>query len=76
MKLTQPQIESMQEDMTSDLLALLMEDRGMTMEAAMSLWYNSDTFDRLQDPRSGLYYQSAGYVMDSLDNELTMGKSG
>lgn len=72
MKLTRPQIESMQEDMTSDLLALLMEDRGMTMEAAMNLLYNSDTFERLLDPRSGLYYQSSGYVLDSLDNELTI----
>ena len=35
----------MQEDMTSDLLALLMEDREMTMEAAMNLLYNSDTFE-------------------------------
>ncbi|MCL1607950.1 MULTISPECIES: hypothetical protein [Mediterranea] len=75
MKLTRPQIESMQEDMTSDLLTLLMEDRGMTMEAAMNLLYNSDTFERLLDPRSGLYYQSSGYVLDSLDNELTTGKS-
>lgn len=65
----------MQEDMTSDLLALLMEDRGMTLEAAMNLLYNSDTFERLQDPRSGLYYQSSGYVMDCLDNELTTGRS-
>ena len=61
MKLTRPQIESMQEDMTS--------------EAAMNLLYNSDTFERLLDPRSGLYYQSSGYVLDSLDNELTTGKS-
>lgn len=74
MKLTQPQIESMQEDMTSDLLSLLMEDRNMTMQEAMILLYNSDTYSRLQDSSTELYYQSPGYVLDCLDHELKTGK--
>ena len=74
MKLLPTQIESMQEDMVTDLLAVLMEDRKMSMQDAMLLLYNSDTFGRLLDPESGLYYQSVGYVMDCLDNELTTGK--
>ena len=74
MKLSATQIESMQEDMVTDLLAVLMEDRKMSMQDAMLLLYNSDTFGRLLDPESGLYYQSVGYVMDCLDNELTTGK--
>lgn len=40
----------------------------------MLLLYNSDTYARLQDAESGLYYQSLGYVLDCLDNELTTGK--
>ena len=74
MKLSATQIESMQEDMVTDLLAVLMEDRKMSMQDAMLLLYNSDTFGRLMDAESGLYYQSVGYVMDCLDNELTTGK--
>lgn len=74
MKLTHAQIESMQEDMTTDLLAILIEDRNMPMQEAMLLLYNSDTYARLQDADSGLYYQSPGYVLDCLDNELTTGK--
>ena len=35
MKLTQSQIESMQEDMTSDILELLMDNNNMSMEQAM-----------------------------------------
>jgi hypothetical protein len=46
----------------------------MSMEDAMTLFYNSDTFARLQDAKSGLYYQSVGYVLDCLNNELTIGK--
>lgn len=74
MKLTPAQIESMQEDMTADMLSILMEDRNMAMQDAMLLFYNSDTYARLQDAESGLYYQSPGYVLDCLDNELTTGR--
>ena len=74
MRLTPAQIESMQEDMTADMLSILIEDRNMSMQEAMLLFYNSDTYARLQDAESGLYYQSSGYVLDCLDNELTTGK--
>ena len=74
MRLTPAQIESMQEDMTADILSILMEDRNMPMQDAMLLFYNSDTYARLQDAESGLYYQSAGYVLDCLDTELTTGR--
>lgn len=74
MRLTPAQIESMQEDMTADMLSILIEDRNLSMQDAMLLFYNSDTYARLQDAESGLYYQSPGYVLDCLDNELTTGK--
>jgi len=32
--------------------------------------YTSETFDRLQDESTGLYYQSPGYVYSFLLNEL------
>ena len=64
----------MQEDMTADMLSILMEDRNMPMQDAMLLFYNSDTYARLLDAESGLYYQSPGYVLDCLDNELTTGR--
>ena len=43
MKLTQSQIESMQEDITSDILEIFMDNNNMSMEQAMTLFYNSDT---------------------------------
>ena len=73
MKLTRAQIESMQEDMTSDVLEYLTNYQNLSIEDAMTLFYNSDTFARLQDAKSGLYYQSVGYVLDCLNNELTIG---
>ena len=71
MKLTAGQIKMMQEDMYADLIQLLMEEYGYTLEKAMDTLYNSETFARLQNADTGLYYQSSGYVYSFLSNELT-----
>lgn len=74
MKLTDSQIKIMQEDMLADLAQMLMAQWNCPMEEALDTLYNSDTFARLQDARTGLYYQSPGYVYSFLDNEMTTGK--
>lgn len=74
MNLTQAQIESLQEDMTADLMGMLIEKRGMTFQEATTTLYNSDTYEKLQDVDTGFYYQSPGYVYAFLENELTTGK--
>ena len=71
MKLTAEQIKMMQEDMYADLIQILMEEYGYTLEKAMDTLYNSETFARLQNAETGLYYQSPGYVYSFLANELT-----
>ena len=72
MKLTSSQIKIMQEDMYTELIQLLIEKHGYTVEKAMDILYNSDTFARLQDANTGLYYQSPGYVYSLLNNELCL----
>ena len=49
---------------------MLMEDRDLSMAEAMSLLYNSKTYEKLEDERTGLYYQGAVYVMEFLEEEL------
>lgn len=56
----------MLEGMTRDLTVLLMERRKMPMTDALDTLYNSETYEKLSDPRSGLYFQAPGYVYDSL----------
>ena len=73
MTLTDEQIKMMQEDMYAELVQILMERWHYTDEQALSFLYNSDTFSRLQDKRTGLYYQSTGYVYSFLENEMTHG---
>jgi hypothetical protein len=72
MKLTEGQIKMMQEDMYAELIQILMEKYGYTLEKAMDTLYNSDTFARLQDANTGLYYQSPGYVYSFLNSELSL----
>lgn len=74
MKLNEKQIQFMQESLSVELVSMLMEDWHCNMEQALGMYYNSDTFERLSDPSTGLYYQSPGYVYDYLRNELTTGK--
>ena len=74
MTLTDSQIKMMQEDMSASLVQMLMEQMNYSMNDALDTLYNSDTFSRLQDSRTGLYYQSPGYVYSFLDTELTTGK--
>lgn len=76
MTLTDDQIKMMQEDMYASLVQLLMEKWDYSMEEAIGVLYNSDTFVRLQDKRTGLYYQSPGYVYSFLEHELTNGSFG
>ena len=72
MKLTEGQIKMMQEDMYAELIQILMEKYGYTLEKAMDTFYNSETFARLQDANTGLYYQSPGYVYSFLNSELSL----
>ncbi|MBC8602706.1 hypothetical protein H8784_13390 [Parabacteroides acidifaciens] len=74
MKLTNEQIEFLIEDLSSEIIQILMEEWEYDMTQAMDVYYNSDTFERLSNPATGLYYQSAGYVYDFLKREITTGR--
>ena len=62
-------------DMVTKLASLLMEEQPqLTMEQAISTVVNSDTYLRLQEDESALYYQSPRYVYSFLASELKTGK--
>lgn len=64
----------MVEEISKDIVLLLMKEHGMSMEDAMRTLYTSDTYDRLSNLRTGLYTQSTAYVYEYLEKELTTGK--
>ena len=49
MKLSDSQIKMMQEDMLSELVALIMERWHYSINEALETVYNSETFARLND---------------------------
>ena len=68
-------IEYMNECMTRDLAVMLVEDYQISIPEALDILYNSETYEKLQDTRTGLYFQSPVYVYDFLQNELKNGKT-
>lgn len=61
------------ECITKDVVLMVMHDYQMNMQEALSEFYNSDTFRKLEDPETGLYYQSSLYVYSFLQTELRTG---
>ena len=71
------EIDQMKLDMVTKLASLLMEEQTeMTMEQALSIVLNSDTYQRLLEDNTALYYQSPRYVYSFLQTELPTGKVG
>jgi len=64
----------MMELVTADVLAAIMEDTGASVKEAMGLFYNSDAFERLCDPETGLYRESGGYVHELYRNWHLVGE--
>lgn len=65
----------MMADMLKSLALLLLEQDGkLTMEQALSTVLNSDTYRKVMDERTQLYFQSPRYVFTFLDTELKTGK--
>ena len=52
----------MMELVTADVVSAIMEDTSVSVQEAMKAFYNSEVFDRLCDPETGLYRESGGYV--------------
>ena len=59
------------ECLTEDLIAMLMDTYGVSLDEAADQLYNSRTYSLLENEDSGLYYQSAVYVFDMLQEELS-----
>lgn len=62
------------EEVSKEMVLLLMEEKGMNMREALQFLYTSDTYARLTDTDNGLYAQSVAYIYEYLENELIKGK--
>ena len=62
-------------DMIKNLALLLIEQNNqLTIEQALSIIFNSDTYLKIMDEQTRLYYQSPRYVFAYLNEELKNGQ--
>ena len=74
MNVSASEFEYMKEGLVKDMAMLLIEERGMSMADALDTIYLSDTYAKLSEPATRLYYQSARYVLSFIISEIETGK--
>ena len=70
MNVSDAEFRYLKESLGKDLIALLMEKRGMSLDEAFRKYYSSKTFANISNPSTGLYFQSPGYVYSYLEDEI------
>ena len=70
------EVEFVIEELVKEMALRLMDERGLTMKQALDTIYNSETYTKILDLRTGLYSQSTTYVYSFLENEILTGKLG
>ena len=65
--------EYMKEALATELVELLIDEYKITMTEALDILYFSDTYKKLCDINTGLYFQSVLYVYSYLKKEITTG---
>lgn len=58
---------------TTKLVESLMTDKNISIEEAMALFHNSETFEKLTNPDTGLYIESPAFVYSILKDEFKYG---
>ena len=70
MKVSQAEFQNMKEEIVKDMISRLMEERDLSLQQAFDAVYTSRLFEKLSDPKTGLFFQSSGYVYSYLIEEL------
>jgi len=67
-------ITLMIELVTASVIENMMEEKRIPFKGAMKAFYNSEVFDLLCDPETGLYRESGGYIYDLYKIEFENGR--
>lgn len=61
------------EGVAKDLVRLLMKDYGWSLTKALDVLYESETYSKICNPNTGLYFQGNLYLYTFLKNEIDTG---
>lgn len=70
MNVSQAEFQNMKEEIVKDMIARLMDERNLSMQEAFDAVYTSRLFEKLSDPKTGLFFQYSGYVYSFLVDEI------
>lgn len=70
MNVSQAEFQNMKEEIVKDMISRLMEERSLSLQQSFDAVYTSRLFEKLSDPKTGLFFQSSGYVYSYLIEEL------
>lgn len=62
------------EAISTDIIGWLMRDNRLSLSEALSTWYNSETFEKISEPQTGMYIESPAYNYEFLKRELRTGR--
>lgn len=60
--------------LSTRLLCFIIRDYKVELPEALQMLHNSDTFAKLEDPETGLYIESPGFIYSIFKDELTHGR--
>ena len=61
------------ECLSTEIVEMLMDKYNWDIKKALDEWYASETFKRVCNPQTCLYYEGAVYVFSYLENEIETG---
>lgn len=67
MNVTPKDFDYMKEALIRDMLTILVDERGMTISEAFNKLYQSELVQKIENPKTGLFFQSPRYVLSYLD---------
>ncbi|MDO4826597.1 MAG: hypothetical protein Q4B16_03460 [Bacteroidia bacterium] len=62
------------ESVSNEVTLMLMKEYGWDIREAMDKFLLSDTYRKLENPQTGLYFQSPVYVYEMLTEEFSKNK--
>ena len=66
----QKRFELLKLKLTEELVAILVDEKGISIPVAFDMVYQSRTYAKLSDPNTKLYIQSVGYVYSLFEDEI------
>ena len=66
----QKRYELLKLKLTEELVAILVDEKGISIPVAFELVYQSRTYAKLSDPNTKLFIQSVGYVYSLFEDEI------